>query len=210
MTLIDAINLGVAIASIILGLGAVMLSVYFFVQAKNTESSTARLLGEIKQQTQSLERLSGKLLSQLTAAVTGPRPSDEFSMAIIERLIPEGGAPAQKITPESESDSSSSLSKIDYKILLMYHSGIANLAVQDRLPNLADLNEDDNLHNILDVSASTYQTLTGELATEKKAVAASPYKPTYDVAVQIESLVKGPIGVWRERAMEGQSTQETT
>ena len=75
--------------SIILGLLAIALSVYFFVQSRNTERGVSNSLTKIETQAEMLSRLTSKQLDWLTKYVTEERlPSSEPQvLQIVMRLV---------------------------------------------------------------------------------------------------------------------------
>jgi hypothetical protein len=86
MNAIALIGLLASVASLILAVIAIWLSLYFYSKSKDTETEVRVVLGQIKQQTESLERLSARQLMRLTRAVTEPRPLVDDSLHALLRL----------------------------------------------------------------------------------------------------------------------------
>lgn len=82
----EAINLASSIASIILAVIAIGMSVYFYTQSKNTETKVESSLESIKAQTDTLQKLTGKWMDRLTKYVTDSNPYDQTFIHIISAL----------------------------------------------------------------------------------------------------------------------------
>ena len=67
------INVTAAIVSIILGILAIVLSLWFYRQTKDTEKEVSRSLSKIETQAEMLQKITGKQLDRLTKFVTAPR-----------------------------------------------------------------------------------------------------------------------------------------
>src|SRR5215471_11938514 len=61
------------VVSIVLGVVAIWLSIYFFMKGKDTETNIRVALAEIREQTGALERIAGRQLDRLTKAIATPR-----------------------------------------------------------------------------------------------------------------------------------------
>mgnify|MGYP003587795725 CR=1 FL=1 len=81
-------SLAGSIVSIVLGLFAICLSIYFFVQSKKTEQNISVSLAKIETQTDALQKLTGRQLDRLTKYVTQPKSSstDEAMAELIPVL----------------------------------------------------------------------------------------------------------------------------
>ena len=89
----DLINLISSIASLILSVIAIWLSLYFYKESKNNEKNLNNTLSEIKTHTGVLEKLTGKWIDRLTRFVTSPQPMDsaaERLLATIEKMSLQG------------------------------------------------------------------------------------------------------------------------
>ena len=64
-----------SIVSVILGIFAIVLSVWFFISSKRTEQQVTNSMIKIETQTDALQKLSGKMLDRLTKYVTEDRPT---------------------------------------------------------------------------------------------------------------------------------------
>jgi hypothetical protein len=86
LTILDIINLTSSLASLLLSIIAIWLSLYFFIQSKNTEKNVNEALTEIKTHTGTLERLTGKWMERLTRFVTSPQPMDAAAEKLLDTL----------------------------------------------------------------------------------------------------------------------------
>jgi len=77
LTLLDGINLAAAMASIVLAVVALSLSLYLYVKGRDNEVRASSALSKIESQVGALEKLSGKMLDRLTKAVTDRSPEHE-------------------------------------------------------------------------------------------------------------------------------------
>jgi hypothetical protein len=79
----DIINFFSSVASLILAIISIWLSLYFYSKSKDTEKHVDEALTEIKTHAGTLERLTGKWMDRFTRYVTTPQPMD----AATEKLI---------------------------------------------------------------------------------------------------------------------------
>lgn len=64
-----------SIVSVILAVFAIGLSIYFFVETKNTEQRVTNSLAKIEAQAEGLQKLNAKWMDRLTRYVTEDRPA---------------------------------------------------------------------------------------------------------------------------------------
>ncbi len=190
---LEIISLVSSLASLLLAFTAIALAVYFYTRSKEAEAAVGRLLSEIKQQTTTLERLSGRLISKLTAAVTSPRPMDEATKALIDKL--EGGTAADQLKVGHAGDRT-----LDLKIISFYYAATTNLASQSYLPpSIGDLSEGEPIRAIIDRSASDYRYFDAELKGHMEEIKDNYFFPSYQEAVGLRQAVKDTVGVYRDR-----------
>jgi hypothetical protein len=132
-------NLSLSIASLLTG-GAlsvlsIALSAYFYTQAKNTESRVQVSLGEIRQQTDSLNKLAGRMLDRLTRAVTEIRPAHEERqlLVLVEAMrTMVHMSPQQQHVQAVEPDQQ--VPPVQVLAAAYLHAAIANACIQSLLP----------------------------------------------------------------------------
>jgi len=165
LTSIDIVNLISAIASLIISLIAIWLSLYFYTKSKESEKQSAVNVGEIKTQTGLLVDISSRMLDKFTDYSTQPKAADE-TFRIIASMLPGTSSLNTSSTIYPTDNNLEQITKyaIDATITAHFYAGMANLATQDVLPERADAIEDDNqLPRILNASYEDYMDLSNKL-----------------------------------------------
>jgi hypothetical protein len=76
---VTIVSLVAGIVSVLLGLLAIGISLYFYTQTKNTEKDVSGLLEGIRAQTETLQKIVGRQMDRLIRGVTEQAPSSDFS-----------------------------------------------------------------------------------------------------------------------------------
>jgi len=76
LSVVEAFNLAAAIASIVLAVVAIGLSIFFWMKGKDTETRVATALEGIRSQTDALQKLTGRWMDRFTRYATEPKPAD--------------------------------------------------------------------------------------------------------------------------------------
>jgi hypothetical protein len=118
------------ISGFVLDLLAIGLSVHFFVKTKNTESAVNSALAEIKQQTNSLERIASRQLDRLTRAVVQPRPETQEILEAIKNL-PKNSLADQPSPKPSTNPAEDREWLIKMQITAYFYASIANILLQE-------------------------------------------------------------------------------
>ncbi len=155
MELIDLINLLSSIASLILSIIAIWLSLWFYEKSKNSEKNSEILLNNIKTQSESLERLTAKWMDRFTKYVTNPKEADETVKLLLSSFqknseIDNGLVSADQKVNEKISNEMI----IRLYIVIYFYSSLTNISTQSYLPQLNQLEHDNILKNIVDASYS--------------------------------------------------------
>lgn len=176
MNAVEIFSIAGSIASIVLAVVAVALSVFFFSQSKNTESSVRESLADIKTQTDSLQKLTGRWMDRLTKYVTTPKSeSVESSQELKELLkeLPENIA-NQLGSPPQTNDPALVAELISLYIALYYYAGVANIFAQFSLPPLHKYDESPDfaalVTRVVDESAGDFAAMANLLATTDQEV----------------------------------------
>ena len=98
----EIINIFSSLASLILAVISIWLSLYFYAKSKDTEKNVNEALTEIKTHAGTLERLTGKWMDRFTRYVTTPQPVDPLSEKMLE-VIKESHVQGNKQTGIDES-----------------------------------------------------------------------------------------------------------
>lgn len=190
MTNIDLINLIASVASLILSIVAIWLSLYFYNQAKKTENTVNSSLESIKSQATSLERLTARWMDRLTKYVTDSRPADETTVMLMS-LIKETVTPVSTQLNAPASTQNEEL--ISSYIAIYYYAAITNIEGQALLPSdIADLETDGaTIKGIVDSSNNDFLHLKGVLSgINERKLKASPLYHLFLEAVDMKPHVR--------------------
>lgn len=156
-----------SIVSVILGVFALTLSVYFFVTNRKTEKDVSNSLTKIETQAEILQKIAGKQLDRLTKYVTEQRSGamDEALPQLITILaeLPQTIiAQTQRPTTGNQDQLTDEL--IGCYIGLYFYAAQTNYWSQFNLPNISDFDENDEFHNtakrIVDLSAADFKFIS--------------------------------------------------
>ena len=160
-----------SIASVVLAVLAIALSVYFFVIGRRTETSVSTSLSKIETQAEMLQKITGKQLDRLTRFVTEerPRPEDPQFQRMVEVFIqlaqPLSGSIAQ--THQRQPDAQVAQELISCYIGLYYYAAVTNYWAQQFLPGAADYDDANEYHKlarkVVDQSASDFNAMAAIL-----------------------------------------------
>jgi hypothetical protein len=197
------VGLSGLVSTVVLGALAIVLSVYFFNAAKNTESNVKVALGEIRQQVTSLEKITARQLDRLTKAVVEPKVNrDEvFLLKVVEAFSKTSGSqlvqpsPVQPMPPEA----------IDHilrlHIVAYLYAGVANWLLQSFVPqSMSELSPD--TRRLVDLTHSDFQILDSILSNvERITLEKHPLFQLYAEAVSVwKPLVRDTLGVYASRS----------
>jgi hypothetical protein len=197
------------ITGIVLSVLSILLSAYFYTQAKKSETGTSTALGEIRQQTQSLEKLSGRLLDRLTKAVTdSSRPEyEERRLVMMFQAVREFSAAA---VPHTTSPSAAGLSAAERAWILQVcsacslYAALTNTLLQQHLP--ADVSQvTPYLRRLVDVTATDAYWFDGMLQANGIDIPAES-RANMAEAERWKPLVRDTLGVYQERQAQGPPT----
>lgn len=167
MSAVDVINLISSLASLILAIVAIWLSLHFYDKAKQSEKQTEVNVNEIKTQTKTLTDISSRLLDKYTDYATRPKAADE-SFLVIAQLL--GQHTVGNVGNTSGSPQQLKSYALGVTIAAFHYAGMANLAIQDLLPPERDaIDEANNLPRLLDNTKNDFIILRDALAQEDSA-----------------------------------------
>jgi len=153
MTPAEVLSIISSIVSIILALFAVALSIYFFVQTKNTEKNVTSSLSKIETQAESLQRINAKWMDRLTRYVTEPRssPSEESIPLLIQILAQLPQTITASFTQSPQQNTQEQLVNEVYSsyIALYFYIAQTNYWSQFYLPNVSDFDHANEFHNLV-------------------------------------------------------------
>ncbi len=163
----EVISVVAGLVSIALGILAIVLSLWFFRQTKDTERNVSNSLTKIETQADMLSKLTGRQLDRLTKFVTEPKPakSDE-QMGELIRIFAQ--LPQMLLSPTTDGTVPNREQQIALLIALYFYTAQINWWAQNSLPNVDDFDENDAFHNhtkrVIDMSAADFQAAAAELA----------------------------------------------
>lgn len=142
-----------SVVSVILAVFAVALSIYFFVQTKNTEKEVTSSLTKIETQAESLQKINAKWMDRLTRYVTEPRPSqsEESIPLLIQILAQLPQTITASFTQVPQQNTQEQLVNEIYSsyIALYFYIAQTNYWSQYYLPNARDFDQANEFHNLV-------------------------------------------------------------
>ncbi len=203
MTNIEVINLISSIASLILSVVAIWLSLYFYNQSKQTENTVSVSLESIKTQTTSLERLTARWMDRLTKYVTDSRPADETTMLLMS-FIKETVVPiSSSLRTPASSDQTDEL--ISCYIAIYYYAALTNIEGQVILPpDISDLETDGlTIKGIVDSSNVDFLHLESVLrAIDARKLKNNPSHHLFLEAVEMKQYVRDTASAYSAKYSE--------
>ena len=208
----ELFNTAVGVTSLVLGGFAIWLSLHFYERAKEAEKQAAILLEQIKTQTDSLQKLTGRWMDRFTRHATEPRPVDEGLMALVSAVadLPTTILTTLRISPDNDSAQVEPLRSelINTYIGLHYYSGMANVALQTHLPAATDYDETNTGHvflrRLLDSPAADFNFMAENInAADRSRVDSSRLAHfLQETNREWAPLVRGADAVFRLREKE--------
>jgi hypothetical protein len=169
-------SLAGSIVSVVLGILAIGLSIYFFVQARNTETKISSSLTKIETQAEMLQRITGRQLDRLTRYVTdqpmtNPQEQVQSLLALLVEVVPV----LQPRIAEAQHPNAEGLTRelISCYIGLYYYAALANFWSQFYLPPIEELDSANQFHVLVqravDQSAADFTSMADVLTRVDQA-----------------------------------------
>ena len=150
----DTLNLIASAINIVLASLAIFISIWFFVQSKNTEKETSNSLTKIETQTDMLQKLTGRWMDRLTKYVTSDRtqePNTSFHQLL--NVVTQLQTLPPSITSDEETQTEAFISMY---IALYFYCIQTNFWSQLNLPTASNFDEKNESHittkSIIDTS----------------------------------------------------------
>jgi hypothetical protein len=173
----ETVGFAASIASIVLAVVAMILSVYFYTQAKNTEGAVTASLEAIRAQTDALQKLTGRWMDRLTRYVTTPqqeRPDSNTHLLAAIRSLPTDIASQLRAPGHDDNVDRLYREVITSYIALYYYTSVANIWAQMALPPLDRYQSDPDRSNlvkqVVDESYRDFVFVTGLLERSDRTV----------------------------------------
>jgi hypothetical protein len=208
----EVVSLVAGLVSVILGIIAIGISVYFYTQAKDTEREVSGALEGIRAQTDALQKIVGRQMGQLIRGVTEQQPHD---FTLVQQMI---GAikdiPISVITllqtppPSTQANQAWRAETIKGYLGAFYYSAITNLCNQYFLPPLEQLQPDDLFKRMVDGSYQDFRMMDNWFTTlDQVELQNSPSYHLYcETLEKYKAFVKDSTTVYAERAANSQNT----
>lgn len=142
-----------SIVSVVLGFGAVALSVYFFVSGKATEKAVSNSLIKIETQTDTLQRITGRQLDRLTKFVVdakgrGAEAQVDQLLTFLVQIVPKLEA---NVAQQGAHSSNEVLVRelLSCYIGLYYYCALTNYWAQFYLPKAEDFDAANGFHALV-------------------------------------------------------------
>ncbi|MGZ6005363.1 MAG: hypothetical protein ACXWLH_04400 [Candidatus Saccharimonadales bacterium] len=182
----DDVNFAVGLFSIFLAIFAIVIAIWFFIEAKKSEQQTSLALKGIDDTTKTLDRLSLKLINRLTTAVTSPRATDEKFSDLLKAITPVANLENTDEVSGKFTKAQIEQFRVDNLIAAYYYCSLANISWQVLLPaNISDTETDPTIANIVDGSKQDFgileQWINGTDNAQEK-INASPVANLYSQA----------------------------
>jgi hypothetical protein len=169
--MIEIFSIASSISSIILSIVAIALSVYFFVQSRNTDKNVSVSLSKIESQSEMLQKITGKQVDRLTRFVTEDKNQQisQILPNIIKTMQELPSAITESLNDKTTSNSSDELLKelISCYIALYFYITQTNFWSQFYLPKIEEYDDKNELHNttkrIVDMSSKDFELIANIL-----------------------------------------------
>jgi hypothetical protein len=204
--------------SIIIGILAIVLTIWFFVLSKQNENNVTASLTKIETQALMLERITARQLDRLTKFVTQPQTSQsDKTLAEIIPLLKE--LPTNLIkAPTEEALKNVEALRIELTMAygaLYFYIAQANFWSQCHLPPIENFDAtvpiQNEAKNILDLSAKDFGIVAGILSRIKpeEKLSGTPIEPLFQRTKDFwRTLVKSSSDVFIQRAKAAEKTCE--
>lgn len=184
----DTFSIASSITSTVLAVIAIWQAIYFYTQAKNTETRVETALSAIQAQVQTLQSINGKTLERLTKYATTHREdgtsqvANALSSALKElpTILLHFKAPTQ-----DTSTAATRTEIINCYICLWYYTATANVNAALCLPPVEEFDENNSYHvfvkNGVDRSFADFNYMTTVISNlTTNDIAISTYQNLYD------------------------------
>lgn len=165
-------SISASIVSVILGIMAIGISIYFFVINRNTESNVKSSLTKIETQADMLQKITGRQMDRLTKIVADQKPGGDQSamVAMVKMLseLPQTITASLPRDPNTQNNEQLINELITCYIGLYFYSAQTNWWAQLMLPDADEFDPNNVIQTtakrIVDLSASDFELMAKTLA----------------------------------------------
>ena len=170
MSSIEIWSIVSSIVSVILSFFAITLSVYFFVETKNTERMVSSSLMKIESQAESLQKINAKWMDRLTKYVTtdhNQHIDEKMLIRILSEIPANLTATFSKETDQQQTAVQIATELHSAYIALYFYTAQTNYWSQYYLPDISEFDSTNNFHalvkRIVDMSCTDFQHMASVL-----------------------------------------------
>lgn len=140
-------NISASITSIILAILAIFFTVYFFIQAKNSEKEVSNYLKKIEVHTEILENITGKQIDRFTKHLT----ENSYTFANREEIAKMLDKSTGLITFKEQisNGNANRADTIRFIIGSLYYAALTNYYTYMVLPSIENFDENNAFHNTI-------------------------------------------------------------
>lgn len=169
MSALEWIGLVSGIASLVLSVLAIWLSLYFFQTGKATEQRVATSQAKIESEVRSLEALTGRWMDRFTRHATRDPKPDAIALTLIERLDPRFLLNQQQLVSELGKETlQAKQDGLDWALVAMHYAAVANVHLAWDLPSPDRYEPSNQMHmtvvQLTDNSYNDYVMLRDQVA----------------------------------------------
>lgn len=208
--LFDLINLAVGISSLLLGILAGGLSLYFFNLSKESERRASQLLENIKTQTETLQKLTGRWMDKLINYSTQSQPVYSETLTTLMTVIQEMPTRISTSLPRGTGEDAVKREMIVGYIGTYYYAALTNVILQSHVPTKFDVLDDEHklVQKLLEGTYGDVQIFKNLLAAHGNDLTESRAYSFYE---QTENnwlpLIKNFDELYRENCSDAQQPQ---
>jgi hypothetical protein len=200
-----------SIVSVVLGVIAFWVSLYFFAQAKRTEQAVSNSLTKIETQADMLQKISGRQLDRLTRFVTdpaarGPDPQLESLIGVLVQVV-QPLASGRLNDPGQQTAEQLRDELVSCYLLIHHYTAQTNLWSQLQLPSATTFNPEDATHSLvrrtIDGSAADFEYMERLLAgIDAAKVKSNSLAHVYEETAGLRTYIKTSSDLFVAKAQE--------
>lgn len=168
MTALDWIGITSSLASLILSVLAIWLSLYFFKAGKASEREAAVTLAAMQSQVKAIESLTGRWMDRFTRHATREPSPDPIALRLLEKMELLSSPVSRQVAIEIEATNRPpDAEMVDLLIVLAYYTAIANFHACGFVPSAENYDEKNGFHTMVlrhvDQSIADFNLVIGRL-----------------------------------------------
>jgi len=180
----EILNTAVGLMSLVLGAGAIWLSLHFYEKSKDSEKATAVALEAIRAQSEALQKLTARWMDRFTKHATSPRETDEGLLALVSAVT---SLPATILAQvRLQSDGGASVEAHRHELVSTYIGlffyALGNVALQNILSEVDEDGQNDEvvggIARLINQSAADFRVMLNTLeGVDRTRLESNPLRP---------------------------------